>query len=108
MPPTPRWKSRARSSRRQGKTMQIDLKQYVTHKGGSWKDDPDSYQSNRFKLGGSPLDEVQLSGPLSLRITVAAQNTFIASDGLRADNRESALFSYTLQIPAGEIWTYHI
>src|SRR5687768_7976725 len=84
----------------------IDLTDYVVHPiPGTWSKNPEFFTLDMLTLV-EPVDGVTLAGPLRIRVSVQAQNSFnvIGTSVLSVQTKE--LFGYVLEIPPGQTWTY--
>jgi len=85
--------------------MNIDLTQYVVAKRGTWFLDKDSYTPTELRLG-TVRDGVTLAGPLCIRVAVQARNQFTLYGTSAVALQARDVFSYKLDIPPGQTWTY--
>jgi hypothetical protein len=85
--------------------MNIDLTHYVVNPWGDWFKDRENYTASLLRLD-DPDDGVTLVGPLRVRVSVQARNNFalLGTSSLVAQTRD--VFSYVLEIPPGQSWTY--
>ena len=87
--------------------MNIDLTKYVIGSGswGPWLQDKDAFTAGELRLG-DPTDGVTLAGPLRICVAIQARNQFtlFGSSTLALQTRD--VYSYTLDIPPGQTWTY--
>lgn len=83
----------------------IDLRRYVIAQTGTWSENGANFQPTLLRLVQA-RDGVTLVGPLRVRVCVQALNRF---DHLTAKKRALEardIFGYTLDIPAGQSWSY--
>src|SRR6185436_10683596 len=85
--------------------MSIDLTNYVLAKGGPWLQEKESYTPHELRLW-DPSDSVTLGGPLRVRVAVQALNQLVLYDMSGVVPQARDVFSYTLDIPLGQNWTY--
>ena len=85
--------------------MNIDLTQYVVAKWGAWFLDKEAFSSSELRLG-TVLDGVTLAGPLCIRVAVQARNQFTLFGTSAVALQARDVFSYKLDIPPGQTWTY--
>src|SRR4051812_24446988 len=83
----------------------IDLTDYVVQPTGTWSKNRDFFTPGMLTLV-EPDDGVTLAGPLRVRVCVQAQNSFsVIGTSVQAAQAKD-LFSYLLEIPPGQTWTY--
>ncbi|HSB37013.1 MAG TPA: hypothetical protein VLH41_09045 [Thermoanaerobaculia bacterium] len=85
--------------------MNIDLTQYVVAKWGTWFVDKEAFTPNELRLG-TVRDGVTLAGPLCIRVAVQARNQFTLFGTSAVALQARDVFSYKLDIPPGQTWTY--
>jgi len=83
----------------------IDLRDYVVTSWGDWMKDPNAYTSNMLRLD-TPDDGLTLSGPVRVRVSVQARNLFHFPGTNRLEFQLREMFSYVLDIPPGQTWSY--
>jgi hypothetical protein len=84
----------------------IDLKDYVVHPTtGDWIKNGEYFTPGMLTLA-EPTDGVTLAGPLRVRVSVQAQNSFNVIGNSLLSIQKKELFGYLLDIPPGYTWTY--
>src|SRR5579884_932009 len=83
----------------------IDLRQYVVASTGSWLKDEANFQPTLLRLAG-PEDGLTLVGPLRVRLCVLALNRLTQLSAHATSVQSKDVWSYTLEIPPGQSWTY--
>lgn len=85
--------------------MNIDLTAYVVNPWGEWFRSKENYTPCLLRLT-APDDGLTLVGPLRVRVSVQARNNFtlLGTSSLAVQAKD--VFSYVLDIPPGQSWTY--
>ncbi len=83
----------------------IDLRQYVVAPTGGWFQDEANFQPTLLRLLTAD-DGLTLVGPLRVRLCILAVNRFTQVTGLATSLQSKDIWSYTLEIPPGQSWTY--
>lgn len=86
-------------------TATIDLTEYVVNPTGEWFRNPEQFTPTMLKLT-APGDGLTLAGPLRVKVSVHAQNRFRLVGSIQSVLSSKELFSYVLDIPPGQTWTY--
>jgi hypothetical protein len=79
----------------------------ITHKAGFWFQSTEHCGPGLIKLS-RPEDEVTLTGPLSVNVTVLAENVTQPAAGGSPQAQTQEISSYDLDIPAGHTWAYRM
>ena len=87
--------------------MHANLLNSITHKAGDWFQTAGGCAPALIKLARAE-DEVTLAGPLSVNVTVLAENVTQPSAGGLPRAQSQEVSSYDLDIPAGQTWTYRM
>ena len=87
--------------------MNIDLTHYVILRAsrGPWLQTADAFTSNELRLA-DPGDLVTLAGPVRVRVSVQARNFFTMLGTAEVAVQARDIYSYTLDIPPGQTWSY--
>ncbi len=87
--------------------MNIDLTNYVIANlsRGPWLDDTSALTASELRLA-NVRDMVTLAGPLRVRVCVQALNHFTVIGAADVALQARDVYSYTLDIPPGQMWTY--
>jgi hypothetical protein len=87
--------------------MNIDLTRYVIARAsrGPWLTIPDALTPNELRLS-DPRDLVTLAGPVRVKVSVQARNVFQMLGATDVAVQERDVYSYTLDIPPGQTWSY--
>jgi hypothetical protein len=86
-------------------TATIDLTEYVVNPTGNWWRIAEQFTPSMLKLT-APDDGLTLVGPLRVKVSVHAQNRFQLLGSIQSVLSSKELFSYLLDIPPGQTWTY--
>src|SRR5688572_27580330 len=89
------------------RTVHANLLHSITHKAGTWFQSAEGCAPALLKLARAE-DEVTLAGPLSVNVTLLAENVTQPLAGGPPQPQSQEVSSYDLDIPAGQTWTYRM